>query len=119
MKDEKQPNQSEKGGDKAHLFQPGQSGNPKGRPKGSTNSTANHLREMVGAALNKNGKLEMLIDALIDRAIGGDNHAASILFERYAGRPMQPEPDAESKDLTVTLRFGASPDGEDLDNDMM
>lgn len=119
MKDEKQPEKPEKMPNKPHLFQAGQSGNPKGRPKGSTNSTASHLREVISAALAKNDRLGLLVDALIDRAIAGDNHAASILFERYAGRPMQPEPDAESKDLTVTLRFGASPDGEDLDDDMM
>lgn len=115
-KDESKPINSGK-------FQPGQSGNPKGRPKGSSNSTANHLRSVIEAALTKNNRLETLVEALIDRAIAGDNHAASILFERYAGRPMQPEPDADSKEIKVHLVLGAPPDaddgGEDFDNDMI
>jgi hypothetical protein len=126
MKDKKEEKKPEEIGakvDKPYLFQPGQSGNPKGRAKGSTNSNADILRKAVAAALENNNNLDRLINALVDRAIAGDNQAAIILFERFAGRPIQPEPEQESKEIKVHLVMGAPPDatddGEDLDDEMI
>lgn len=46
----------------AHLFQPGKSGNPNGRPKGIPNKTTTALREMILGALDKAGGLDYLTE---------------------------------------------------------
>ena len=69
-------------------FKPGQSGNPRGRPKGRKN-----LRTMFVEALNKkikvrgkNGtrtvsKLEAMIEVNINKAIAGDAHALAKIVQ--------------------------------------
>lgn len=55
-------------------FKPGQSGNPKGRPKGS--GMAGKLRKAIEAEAGE------IIEALIAQAKGGDVTAARILLDR-------------------------------------
>ena len=69
-------------------FKKGQSGNPKGRPKGSTN-----LRELANKLLSKpvtvtrNGKatkvpvIEVIMTKLISMAANGDHKATKTLFD--------------------------------------
>lgn len=59
-----------------HKFQPGQSGNPGGRPKGSRNK--------VTAALDAIGDeaAESVIQAIVDKAKEGDMAAARIIADR-------------------------------------
>jgi hypothetical protein len=73
-----------------HRFKPGQSGNPKGRPKGSKN-TATLLRAILDR------KVEMRTDGLVrkvsvreamlmrfaEAALKGDTKAAGFLLQRY------------------------------------
>jgi hypothetical protein len=73
-----------------HRFKPGQSGNPKGRPKGSKN-TATLLRAILDR------KVEMRTDGLVrkvsvreamlmrfaEAALKGDTKAAAFLLHRY------------------------------------
>jgi hypothetical protein len=73
-----------------HRFKPGQSGNPKGRPKGSKN-TATLLRAILDR------KVEMRTDGLVrkvsvreamlmrfaEAALKGDTKAAAFLLQRY------------------------------------
>ena len=69
-------------------FKPGQSGNPKGRPKDSRNVKM-ILQDvaMEEITLTENGvprkmsKKEALIRSLYIRALGGDNQAARLLFK--------------------------------------
>jgi hypothetical protein len=121
-KEEKKPDESGAKVDKPWLFQAGQSGNPKGRAKGSTNSNADILRKAIAAALDAE-TLQKIINTLVDRSIAGDHQATLILFERFAGRPTQAEPEQESKEIKVHLVMGAPPDadddGEDLDDEMI
>ena len=56
-------------------FKAGQSGNPAGRPKGSKNLTKLLLERLDDRA-------ELLIDAIIDRALKGDGAATKIIAER-------------------------------------
>lgn len=60
---------------KKHLFQPGQSGNPAGRPPGTT--SIHKMREIVG----KEG-YEQIISVLKEKALEGDSQAANILLTR-------------------------------------
>jgi hypothetical protein len=71
-----------------HRFKPGNSGNPKGRPKGSLNiatSFAKAIREKV--VINENGrrktisKLEALWKQMANKAISGDVAAARLLLQ--------------------------------------
>ena len=55
-------------------WKPGQSGNPKGRPKGSGEN--GKLRAAIGWALPD------ILDALIKKARTGDSQAAKLLLER-------------------------------------
>ena len=68
-------------------FKPGQSGNPKGRPRGSLNLTtilARTLREQV--TVNENGrkrtitKLEAAVKQIVNKAAAGDAAAIRFLF---------------------------------------
>ena len=72
---------------RATQFKPGQSGNPKGRPKGSLNIAnvlAKTLREQV--AVNEGGrhrkitKLEAAVKQIVNKAAGGDAGAIRFLI---------------------------------------
>lgn len=64
-------------------YQPGQSGNPNGRPPG--NSLQRRLRDAVGP------RFDELVGVLVDAAAGGDMTAMNILMTRMipAVRPVQ------------------------------
>lgn len=69
-------------------WRPGQSGNPKGRPR------LRDLREVLVEALSTvrpDGRtaLETIVGALMDRAARGDTRAAEVLMDRAWGRPAQ------------------------------
>lgn len=66
-------------------FQPGQSGNPAGKPKG----TRNHATRMVLALMD--GAAQEITQAIIDAAKGGDLSAAKLVIERIAP-PMRERP---------------------------
>ena len=67
MTDKKQP-------PAGHGWKPGQSGNPKGRPKGSGDVAL--LRSAIAA------QLPQLLEAMLQRALDGDVGAARLLLER-------------------------------------
>lgn len=54
------------------VFQPGQSGNPAGRPKGSVNKNLAMLRDAV----------EKVLPLVVDRALAGDAEAQKLILER-------------------------------------
>jgi len=57
-------------------FKPGQSGNPKGRPKGSRNKTTLALEALI------EGEAEEITRKLIEKAKEGDSTALRLLLER-------------------------------------
>ena len=65
-------------------FKPGQSGNPKGRPKAVPN-TVGGLREAIAK------QAPQIIDVLVQQALAGDVQAARVLIERAipAIKPME------------------------------
>jgi hypothetical protein len=73
-----------------HQFQPGQSGNSKGRPKGAK-STSTLLRETLdrkikvrtGATVRKVSVREAIMIRLAEAALKGDIKSAHFLLQRY------------------------------------
>ena len=61
---------------KPHLFQPGQSGNPKGKPKG----TKNHATRLAESLLD--GETETLTRKAVELALQGDMAALKLCLER-------------------------------------
>ena len=74
-------------------FQKGQSGNPKGRPRGSRNASTlldEALKERVIVSENghrkKITKLEAILTQLVNRAAGGDHRATQLLLAHQIPR---------------------------------
>lgn len=82
-------------------WQPGQSGNPNGKPRGLT--LAGKLREAVGKDFND------IAAAVIKAAKGGDMQAASLLLSRTCPpvRPIQEPIHLDMPGQTLTEKAGA------------
>jgi len=73
-----------------HQFQPGQSGNRKGRPTGAKN-TATMLREILdrkievrsGGTVRKISVREAMLTRFAETALKGDTKSAAFLLQRY------------------------------------
>jgi hypothetical protein len=66
-------------------FQPGKSGNPRGRPKGSRNLAAHYLAEVYAPTNgdpNAQTKLQAAIKAQVGKAVEGDLRAMRDVVER-------------------------------------
>ncbi len=61
---------------KKHLFQPGQSGNPAGKPKGAKN----HATRMIQALLDSRGK--EIAEKAIELALSGDGPVLRAILDR-------------------------------------
>lgn len=88
-------------------FQPGQSGNPKGRPKGAKGMTTlleKAMKETV--TVQKNGKpykvskLEVAITQMANKAAQGDLKAIQYLTPLL--RDMEAKAEGQKKDMTLT-----------------
>lgn len=81
--------------DSATAWKPGQSGNPNGRPPGS--SEVGRLRAAIS------GHLPAIIQQLVEKALAGDTQAARLLLERVL-------PPVKATEATVMLELapGAS-----------
>ena len=71
----------QQGNSKGHQFQPGQSGNPRGRPRGRLNKTTRLIQELLDQ------DIEDLTEALKARALKGSTEALKIIFDRLAPAP--------------------------------
>jgi Family of unknown function (DUF5681) len=89
---------------KQHQFQPGQSGNWKGRPKGAKN-TSTLLREILdrkievrtGATVRKVSVREAMLIRFAESALKGDTKSAHFLLQRYEI--------AETAQATLDIRY--------------
>lgn len=90
-------------------FQPGQSGNPSGRPKGSTNKQLAMLREAV----------EQVLPLVVERALAGDADAQKLILEKglpklkaveapFELSPAEEENQAASKAAHLQARKGVN-----------
>ncbi len=83
---------------KPHLFQPGQSGNPKGKPKG----TKNHATRLADSLLD--GETEKLTRKVVELALNGDTTALRLCLERIC-------PPRKSRPVNITLPETQTVDG--------
>lgn len=72
-------------------FEPGRSGNPKGKPRG-TKHVSTKLRDAIASDLHA------IVAALIEKAKDGDTGAASLLFSRTLP-PLRPQSDPVDAEL--------------------
>jgi len=75
---------------KPHLFQPGQSGNPAGRPQGSRNKATLAMEALM------DGQAETITQKAIDLALEGDTTALRLCLERIL-------PPRKSRPVNITL----------------
>ena len=102
---------------KQSQFQQGQSGNPKGRPKGSRNlktDLANLLKGKVEITINgerrRMTRQEAMLLSLFQRAVQKDAHAAKTLFDmviklQLPGDEAQQEPALSQADHIIIENF--------------
>ena len=97
-------------------FRPGESGNPRGRPKGVRNLSsviAAELKEKVVVTENDRQrritKLEVAVKQLVNRTAQGEARAMQLLFgllDAYERRPSRPEPEPEGFGEADTFVIG-------------
>jgi len=102
---------------RATRFQPGRSGNPKGRPKGSLN-LATDLAAELGEPITvredgrprRISKQRALIKSLMAKALQGDASASAALLGLYGRLITEPPEDQnqplEQDELLILRRFG-------------
>jgi hypothetical protein len=100
---------------RVHQFKPGQSGNPRGRPKGVKNE-ATILRDLLnrkidireGGRVRKITVFEAILLRFTEDALKGNTKTAAFLFNRYAGiqaGESQPATDISEDDREVLDAF--------------
>ena len=78
------------GSSKAHLFQPGQSGNPGGMPKGPT--IPKLLREITAqkvSATDKRTKMQAILEMAVKQAMLGHKDAREFVASRMEGKAIE------------------------------
>lgn len=111
-----------------HRWRPGQSGNPKGRPKGRKNSDV-ILREILDRKIRvpMNGRVrsvsvrELMLTRFAEAALKGDMKCASFLLQRddaaQADHTQQQPPEAATSDRAIVEAFLKSHLNRSSDNE--
>jgi hypothetical protein len=100
---------------KAHQFKPGESGNPKGRPKGSKNEST-ILQELLmrKISIQQNGRarnvtvLEAILLRITEDSLKGNTKSAAFLLNRHAGvlaADEVPQADLNEDDKAILQAF--------------
>ncbi len=88
-----------------HLWKPGQSGNPKGKPKGSRHFST-LIREAITKVATDTGTSDdvLIVQALVAKAKDGDLKAVDMVLDRVDGKAEQ----TINLDADVTVNDGLS-----------
>lgn len=90
-----------------HLFQPGQSGNPSGRPKALLTDV---LREALEARDEEGrSKRELIAEKLLALAMDGDVAAIRYIYDRCDGTPVQTVTHQGDPDKPIQVRHSIRP----------
>jgi hypothetical protein len=102
-----------------HQFQPGQSGNPDGRPKGGRRFTADLLDELAEIVAVTNGdqkravtKQQAIVSVLVNKALKGDAHAIATVIgacARALGEQYVDDEAEAPEDRAILRAVAASP----------
>jgi hypothetical protein len=98
---------------KKHQFKPGQSGNPRGRPKGAMSTDAlvrkildGKLDLRIGGAARKVSVREAILTRFTEFALKGNPKAAAFLLHRYDSAAAQPGDDVGTdREMHDTIDF--------------
>lgn len=95
-----------------HLFQPGKSGNPNGRPKGSRNKIT-VMKLALEGELREQLKYDMaaIMAIAINMAKNGDTSMIKLLIDKTV--PTTKSVDDEPQKEKITIQIGRLPDGRD------
>lgn len=87
---EQQPDNTGENRDENGRFNPGISGNPSGRPKGSVSIRDSVRQELVKVPEGeKETYLELLVKQILTKAIKGDSQTLRLIWEQLEGRAKQ------------------------------
>ena len=97
--------------DLPQLFKPGQSGNPKGRPKGVKNfhtvfaialqNVANELNKKSNSKLTGDQVYERIMESLVKQGINGNARHLELILAYVIGKPKHQEGDKLELDIVV------------------
>ena len=104
-------------------FKPGQSGNPRGRPRKNRSIEAMIKRELKQTVVLKEGgreirlsKREALIKQLVNRAISGDLKPMQLVLSHLEKhKDIEPFTATEADDAELLKALGSPPTGDDND----
>lgn len=87
-----------------HLFKPGQSGNPKGRPPNSRNAIS-LVKVQVESELREQMKpqMEAIVAKMIEQALDGDREMQKTLFNAWVGKNRAQEDEKPREPININI----------------
>jgi len=86
---------------KEHQWKPGQSGNPKGRPK--TDSVTRAIRSLLDDGISGEPLYEAIAKVAVQKALQGDRHFWQFVVDRIDGKVLDQV--NQSGEVEVTVRY--------------
>ena len=86
---------------KEHQWKPGQSGNPKGRPK--TDSVTRAIRSLLADGISGEPLYEAIAKVAVQKALQGDRHFWQFVVDRSDGKVLDQV--NQSGEVEVTVRY--------------
>ena len=93
---------------KQHQWKPGQSGNPKGRPK--VDGITKAIQSLLAAGINGESLYEAIAKVAIQKALQGDSHFWQYVIERSDGKVADNL--NQSGEVEVVVRYEDAPSRE-------